>query len=314
MGISFIIFRSAVLIAGMAGFAAENTSPQTCTLPATPKLASPYRHYSIKLTSLLAPQSQNMGLLLKVRIDGGPALQLLLDSGAQHIVLDKKAAASLGRSAGSSLELVGFGTAAKTARRVTSGTLQIGDLILTGCEMLAVNTHVLEGIDGVIPLSLFSGFLVRLDVPRRTLDLDPYPADASVQDVAYVQARADNHLLFIQAILNESQSGYVLLDTGAAYNAVSPAMAAAWVNYRILSPPVPLRASTGDTTGFLLPPGIRFRFGSHVLSADPAVVVDLSHIAAHREFAIAGVLGYPAIQRSIVTIDYRDSLVRLDGK
>ncbi len=308
LGMASITFRSAMVITAMAALAADDTS----TKP--PKLASPYRHYSLKLTSFLAPQADAMGLLLKVRIDGGPILHLLLDSGAQYIVLDKQAAAALGRSAGSSLELVGFGKAAKTARQVPSGTLEIGDLVLRDCQMIAVNTRVLEGIDGVIPLSMFSGFMVRLDARRKTLDLDPYPPDAKVQESNYAPARADNGLLFMRAILDESHSGYVLLDTGATYSAVSPAMARAWRNYRILSQAISLRAATGDTTGFLLPHGVSFRFGEHVVSADPAVVVDLSNIAAHRQFPIVGVLGYPALRRSIVTINYRDGLVRIDGK
>jgi hypothetical protein len=51
-----------------------------------------------------------------------------------------------------------------------------------------------------------------------------------------------------------------------------------------------------------------------VVLADPAVVVDLSALASHHGFAIAGVLGYPALRRSILTIDYRDALIRIEAK
>jgi hypothetical protein len=86
------------------------------------------------------------------------------------------------------------------------------------------DSRLLEGIDGVIPLSLFGGFLIRLDMPRRTLDLDPYPAQAPVRDGGtYSLARADHNLLFLEGAINESEAGYVLLDPGAARNAVSPA-------------------------------------------------------------------------------------------
>jgi hypothetical protein len=66
--------------------------------------------------------------------------------------------------------------------------------------------------------------------------------------------------------------------------------------------------------GFPLSPGVLFRCGDRVLSADPAVVVDLSSLARHHQFEITGILGYPALRNSIVTIDYRDSLVRIERK
>jgi len=65
---------------------------------------------------------------------------------------------------------------------------------------------------------------------------------------------------------------------------------------------------------FQLPAGVRFRCGGRVFSGDPAVVVDLSDFARHHRFEITGILGYPALRNSIVTIDYRDSLVRIEGR
>jgi hypothetical protein len=52
---------------------------------ATPESASAYRAYHLSPTPLLLGPNVVVGMLLKVRIDGGPALRLLLDSGAQDI-------------------------------------------------------------------------------------------------------------------------------------------------------------------------------------------------------------------------------------
>ena len=298
-----------MLLVAATGLAATNSPPAD-----SPRLVSPYRHYSLKLNSLFTPATQTTGLFLKVRIDGGPDLRLLLDSGAQYLVLDKRAAAASGRSAGSTMELVGIGTSPKAARRVAPATVEIGDLTLRDCDVLAVDAPVLDGIDGVIPMSLFAGFLMHLDVPRKTLELEPYPPGAPGQDGNYSPVRASNCLLFLQAVLNESHRGYVLLDTGATFNAISPAAARAWIHRPLLPGSIPLRGGTGDSDGLLLPAGVQFRFGSRVVSADPAVVVDLSEMTRHHQIEVAGVLGYPALRRSVVTIDYRDSLVRLDGK
>jgi hypothetical protein len=213
------------------------------------------------------------------------------------------------------MELVGLGGSDKEARRLACTTVEIGDLALRDCDMLSVNGRLLEGIDGVVPVSLFAGFLVRLDLPKKTLDLDPYTDAAPANPEEHPHVRADNRLLFLEATLNESQSGYVLLDTGASYNAVSSTAAArGWTGYRTLSPVLALRGFIAEMGGFLLPAGVRFRFGSRVVPADPAVVVDLSELSAHHNFPIAGILGYPALRRSIVTINYRDALVNIAEK
>ena len=275
---------------------------------------TPTGHYSLTLNAVATPQSQSQGLYLKARIDGGPFLRLLLDSGAQHIVLDSRAAAKVGRTAGSGFELVGVGAAAKACRRAMPGTLQIGDLFLENCSILVVDGPLMDGVDGIVPLSLFADYLVRLDVPRKTLELDGYPAAPPAPTPRDLPVRTDNHLLFLRSIINDRQPGYVLLDTGATYNAVSPDAARASRNYWSPTNTVFLRGSAGDVDGFQLPPGVRFRCGERVLSADPAVVVDLSEFARHHHFDVTGILGYPALRNSIVTIDYRDSLVRIEGK
>jgi hypothetical protein len=44
------------------------------------------------------------------------------------------------------------------------------------------------------------------------------------------------------------------------------------------------------------------------------VVVNLSEFASHYPFEVTGVLGYPALRTSIVTMNYRDGLVRIEGR
>jgi predicted aspartyl protease len=274
----------------------------------------PAGHYSLKLNAVSTPESQTMGLYFKTRIDGGPVLRMLLDSGAQHIVLDKWAAAKVGRKTGSGFELVGVGASSRSCKRAAPGTLQIGDLTLKDCDILVVDGQILEGVDGVIPMSLFAGFLVRLDVPGKVLNLDAYPAGRPVEDSSYLPVRADNRLFFLRTVLNQSQPGYVLLDTGATYSALSPDAARASRNYWSLGNAIALWSSAGGIEGFALPHGVRFRCGPRVFSGDPAVVVDLSDFARHHHFDIAGILGYPALRNSIVTMNYRDGLIRIEGK
>ncbi len=256
-----------------------------------------------------------MGLFLKVRINGGPVLRMLLDSGATFLVLDKRAAAASGVAAGSPFELVSLGASPKPVRRAACGTVEIGDLALRDCNILTLDERLLDGVDGVIPTALFAGFLLHLNFSAKTLELEPYPVEPPAQDGSYTSARADNCLLYLSAQLNESpQPGYVLLDTGATYSAVSEATVRTWKEYRGLARAVPLHGGSGAVNGKLLPSGVHFRLGSQVVSADPVVVVDLSDVSRHHQFEVAGILGYPALRRSLVTINYRDALVRIEEK
>src|ERR1022692_240446 len=165
------------------GFGASDSTGRTPNdLVTSPETGGRYQSHTFKLGSFVIPPSAPAGLILKVRIDGGPVLRLLLDSGAQFIVLDKTAAARSGHSAGSELDLVGVGRRPKTARMAKAGSVRIGDLVFHDCELIVAEGRLLDGIDGVIPLSLFAGFLVRLDIPGKTLDLRPYPPGEPVDD------------------------------------------------------------------------------------------------------------------------------------
>ena len=212
---------------------------------------SPPSHYSLKLNAVTTPEARTLGLFLKARIDGGPVLRLLLDSGAQHIMLDRRAAAKMGRTDGTALELVGVGARARDCKRAAPGTVQIGDLVLPDCDILVVDGQILEGVDGIVPMSLFAGFLVHLDAPAKVLELDAYPPDPPAQDASFLPVRTDNRLLFLQTVLNDSRAGYVLLDTGATFSAVSAEAARASRNYWSLSRTPSLSAAApGASKGF----------------------------------------------------------------
>jgi len=285
-----------------------------CAAGNGPELMSPSHHYSLKLNALVTPQTHTQGLFLRVRIDGGPALRMLLDSGAEFIVLSERTGARLRRQTGAEMDLVGVGAKSRTAKWVAPGTVEIGELALSGCEMAVAPGELLDGVDGVIPLSLFAGFLVRLDVPGKTLELDPLPPRPPAADDGYSAVRTERGMVFLEGSVDGAQPGYVMLDTGASFNAVSRETANAHAGPRFGLRSLSLAGGSGETEGFMLPAGVRFRFGSRVISADPVVVVDLSNLAGRHRFPIAGLLGYPGLRRSVVTVDYRDGLVRLAGR
>jgi len=278
--------------------------------PLAPELASPCRVYSLRMTSYVPAPARVEGLLLKASVNGGPLLRLLLDTGAAHVVLSRAAAARSGFSPTSNLTLVGFG--ALPAADVKSGmarTIEIGALKLRNYPVDMAPDRLPEGLDGVIPVALFRGFLVRLDLPAKTLELTPYPEVPAAAD-RFVQAVPTRDLLFVPATLNRARKGYVLLDTGAVCSVISR-QAARDLNGLFLESEE-MQGGSGPIAGRRLASGIRFQIAGRELAADPVMAVDLSSISRFHGFEIAGLVGYPDLRTSVITVNYRDSLVSIE--
>ena len=114
-----------ILLAGMAlsGVLAAGMDPETAA-PAPPELVSPYQQYELKLRTFSPTPHRAAGVLLSVRINGGKALRLLLDSGADLIVIGSNAARAAGLSGGSEVDLVGLDS--RPARVGQAATVEIG--------------------------------------------------------------------------------------------------------------------------------------------------------------------------------------------
>jgi predicted aspartyl protease len=270
--------------------------------------------YRLKLSPFLAPPTRLIGMIVKARINGGPQLRLLLDSGANLITLDPRAAAKSNCAGGIDLDLVGAGASvAGSAKQVRVATVEIGPVLMRELPVLISARALAEGIEGILPLSVFSGYLIRLDVPRKTLDLLPYPG-ASSDRGDNLQALSDNDLLFVRGTVNGRREGYFLLDTGASYVALSKTLARELNLSEALAERVPLQAGTTDLDAPLVRSGVRLHFGARELGAGSVVTVDLSVPSRYHKLDIAGLLGFPALSGSVLVVNYRDGLVRIDSR
>src|SRR5580700_8243109 len=79
---------------------------------AVPQVTGAQPAYRIQLERFVVPPNRIAGSLVKVRINSGPALRLLVDSGSQYVVLDRSAALGSHCAGGADLEVVGAGAAA----------------------------------------------------------------------------------------------------------------------------------------------------------------------------------------------------------
>ena len=286
--------------------AASSTPPQNVH----PDLASPYQQYELELSSFCPAPNRPAGVLLHVRINRGHPLRLVLDSGAEFVVLGAKAAHPLGLNSGSEMELVGLGT--RPAKVGTADSVDVGPVSFRNCPVAVVDGKVIEGADGVIPLAIFSDFLMRLDLPAETLGLAPYP-DEQGTPLSSSRAGAETGFLVVGTLLNRKYRGYVVLDTGAYCNAISREVAGTPKRSLMLRD-LPIGAGTGDTTGQLVSGAAHFEIAGQELVANDIVALDLLNLSRHCGVDVVGVLGFPALRPYVLTIDYRNRAVKIDPK
>jgi Aspartyl protease len=272
------------------------------------ELAGSYQSYSLKLRHFCPVPNRPTGVLLKVRINGGRPLGLVLDSGADLIVIGAKAARSAGISGESATDLVGLGS--RPARVGLAKTVDIGPVSFRKCPVGVVEGQVVEGADGVIPLSLFSEFRLRLDLPKNRLELIPYP-DEHGPAIPPSSAQRRHHLLMVAAVLNGNRNGYVVLDTAAFCSGISRKVARTLIGFPTM-PEVPLAAGTGAATGQRVSSFVHFAIAEQDLIPQEVVAMDLSNVSRHYGVEIMGVLGFPALSNYVLTIDYRDGWVKIE--
>jgi hypothetical protein len=299
---------SAFLLTGLvfAVLSGEAISMHAADAPL--ELVSPYQQYELKLRPFYPVPNRAAGFLLPVRINGGRPLRLVLDSAAEFIVIGTKAGRSLDISTGSEIELVGLGS--RTAKVGRAATLEIGPVSFRNCPVALMDRSPSEGADGVIPLSLFSQFLLRFDFPGQTLGLIPYPRQGKTA-VPPRHAAAKHNLLLVATVLNEKQSGYVVLDTGAFCSAVSREVARTLSGFPI-APEVTLVAGTGAATGQRVPSAVHFAIAQHDLVPREIVALDLSDLNRHFGVEVVGVLGFPELAHYLLTVDYRAGRVKFE--
>jgi hypothetical protein len=303
------IVTATFLATGLAiGGVRAGESGSTPALDSSPDLASPYQPYNLKLAYFYPIPNHAGGVIVYVRINGGRRLRMVLDSGAEFMVIGARVARSAGLATGPEIGLVGLGS--RSARVGRAEIVETGPVSFRNCRVLVVDGNVVEGADGVIPLSLFSAFQLRLNLPEKTLGMVPY---AGEQNPGIPPARevTKHNLLLFSTVLNGRQSGYVLLDTGAYCSAISREAARALSGFPIV-PEVLVAAGTGAAIGQIVSSPVHFAIADQDLIPNEIVALDLSNLSRHYGVEVIGVLGFPALSNYVLTIDYPNARVKIE--
>jgi len=285
-------------------------------------LDSPYKDYRLPLESFFAPNGEASGLLLKASINRGKPLRLLVDTGADGILVTSKAIRNLGLERLTQSQISGLGRQdAANGLVMLARTVEMDDFRLQDCVLQVVDGELAPGTDGIIGANVFQEFLIRLDARSKVLSLDPFSnrAEAAVRfsdPWLHYEGEACRacdhlnpvfrvgHLLLLRARLDGRQDGYFLLDSGSAYSAISPNLASSWRGRT--SHLVGARGSL-DGASQLRP--VRLDVGTARLADFSPVSFDFSGMSRQEGVEISGIVGFSAVSKAVVTINYRDGLV-----
>jgi hypothetical protein len=267
--------------------------------------------YSLSLRSYVPTPGRVEGVLLPVRINDGPLLRMLLDTGAENLTLTEKAAQRAQVTTGRSVVLVGA-NGLRAASGGVADAVAVGPVSFHNVAVNVTRADLGEGLDGILPISIFRGYLTRIDFAKKTLELAPYPETPPDDREGFAPVLPKEHLLFARAVVNGQQAGYVLIDSGSSFTAVSRA-AAAGLRKRTNST-VEVRGCDRTFLGEALVPDVRFQFEGMDLWASDVLSMDLATISRFNGVDVTGVLGYPDLRNKVLTVNYRDGLVKIASR
>jgi len=273
------------------------------------RLSSPYTRYVLKLAHFNMDLAAPDGLLITAVMNGKP-LRLLLDTGAKGILIDSKAARSLALEDITASGIGGIGGAGAANGRVAlARAVSFGELNFRDCIVEVSDKRLTPGADGVVGLTMFDRFEIRVDPRRPALELEPLPEQAAsgLSDDASRAFYAIRHLILVKAKVDGRKKGLFLVDTGSAVTSISGDMLPALAE----SPIIPIQGPCGSSIhGRRLPP-VAFEFAGRTFVEPAPLAVDLTAVSQQEGVQISGILGYPLLRNSTITINYRDGVLIL---
>ncbi len=270
-------------------------------------MESPYQAYVLKLIGPAWRAGKPMGFGLRARLNEGPEIRLLVDTGARGLVIYQKAVRKLDLDGLHPSWLEGFGGERRAARAAIARKLQLGLLILHNVPVQVCSERPAPDIDGVIGVDIFHDFLIRLDGPKRILELMPYPEPSSDLGEFYPFQQV-GHLILVTVRVNRRHEGQFLLDSGASHSVVDPEWSAQTAAHAYVQGVGGLAGAFGRTFPVEVELAGRSTWESDV------VAMDLKAIRERHGVPIRGLIGYPAMERSILTLDFREKRLRISER
>ena len=254
------------------------------------------------------------GLVIEARVDGGPPLRMLIDTGA-NFTLTPRAARRCGLHVVGSGHVGGIGPAYiperyAIAHRLRIGAAELGDQPL---EVFAMKGLANDELDGIVGSELFARFAARLDFAGGTLQL--------ARDAALLHPRGTR--LPIMLYGGEPQvrgtfdgiRGLITLDTGSTYglDVLAPTVREHDLMRRYHA--TEREDSTGIGGGLVayVARAQTLRLGDTVIR-DVPMSLDVASTGGMADPSLAGNLGLAVLERFTLVLDYRGRAAYLEPR
>ena len=254
------------------------------------------------------------GYGLRVRLNDRATVTLLLDTGSSGVTITRKLAEKIGASRLSEQALEGIGKSGPVVGyKAWVDKIVIGDLEFHDCFIHATPREIAQ-VDGTIGTDVFSKYLIMLDFPGHKLRLEPLPGrnDDGMPAQVFTRTFLFGHFLLLPTEVGKKASGLFVIDSGANANTISSELARLMPEMRAFNSPV--SGASGVANSAFIADDATLRFARMNRTGERISTVDLHSVSKGMGVEISGQIGFSAMENLKLTIDYRDGLVRFEGK
>ena len=253
-------------------------------------------------------------VVVRGRVNGGPLMDLVLDTGAERTVLSERSARQAGVPTLTNVLSAGVGVSG--VRGLQAGrleSLQIGSLEVTNLPVL-IKSPPLGGLptpeaDGFSPLAL--GLSMTIDYRQSHLIIgQELPAAPPGIELPLRQHR----LTVVRGVVNGEHPRSFVIDTGGEVISISRGTAALLPPMVARQVPIRVYGTSGWDEGAYLMPGLDLAFNQVQYSNFSVVVLNLHRPSALLGFHIGGIVGHSFFRDYRVTLDLNRSVMTLEER
>jgi tetratricopeptide (TPR) repeat protein len=289
-------------------------------------LSNAPKQVEIKLDSVYSPLLGETGYQISVLLNGAKKVKLQFDTGADGILIHRKLVKELNLETVSTDHIWGVGDSGpRHANIAIAESVKVGALEFRNCPLTVTEKSLLANTDGIIGAEVFKRFLLKLNLPRKKLELNQLPPiggtpfddpeswknlDRTVPpELASFTPIGNYDHLVIPTGVNRKKTGFFILDTGAAVNVVSRELAKQVADLHAIGRV--LQGISGASQTYLAP-NVSLQLGRLNQKSDQIYVMDMKEMSRDLGVEISGLLGYPLLRHLSITIDYRDGLIEFE--
>lgn len=264
------------------------------------------------------------GFVIKARFNGGKERKLLVDTGAGGVLLASGIARKDKLKQLNETFVTGVGDEGpREGYAMLAETMTFDGLEFRNCVVETLDKdHVGDGIDGIIGTGVFSSFLIRLDLPDRELQLTSHPAGpcqptcwekdwgASKEGESLFQIHVIRGKIVVEGLVNDSETGQFVIDTGATNNLLSSRLAA-----RLdigSAAPGKVRGISGAVSNLRRISETTLQLGGVRQLNRDLYAFDMTPLSHALGFEVMGLVGNPLLKHLSITIDYRRARLKFE--